>query len=110
MKQRMRMSRGFLCCLQDGRSAAAALQQECLAGGDRCKLILNDGVQVINTDERGSKGLQASGVTLRSGKRSEPQMLPVNDGLNMISLVFSETIEPCAISGNPYLLRCCGDL
>lgn len=53
----------------DGRSAAAALQQECLAGGDRCKLILNDGVQVINTDERGSKGLQASGVTLRSGKR-----------------------------------------
>ena len=61
--------------MQDGRLAAAALQQECIAAGDRCAMLLNDGVLTIDRHHSGS-GMRASGVTTQSGKRWSYSLIP----------------------------------
>lgn len=55
--------------LQDGRAAAAALQPECLAAGDRCSMLLNDGVRTVNCSDDGGSHRRVSGVTTLSGQR-----------------------------------------
>lgn len=59
---------------QDGRAAAAALQHECLAAGDQCTMLLNDGVRTLNSSGRDSDR-HITGVTTVSGQRQTPSSL-----------------------------------